>query len=194
VEMELNRLINLGVIKKIDNSDWGTPLVPVFKFNGKIHLCADYKVTLNKYVEDVQYPFLRIKKLYTALEGGQHFSKLDFVNAYNQLKVDEHTSKLLAWSTHKGIFKVNRLSYGIKPASFIMQREVEKKFQGIDKTATFLDDTIITGYNEVEHLNNLKQELVRCRVLGFKLNKVKCKFFQPRVKYLGYIIDKEGLQ
>lgn len=107
VETELDRLINLGAIEKIDNSDWGTPLVPVFKSNGKIRLCADYKVTLNKYVEDIQYPFPRIEELFIALEGGQQFSKLDFVNAYNQLKVDDQTSRLLAWSTHKGIFKVN---------------------------------------------------------------------------------------
>lgn len=89
-----------GITKKSESCQWGTPLVPVLKPDGSKRLCADYKATLNRYIKDIHYPFPRIEDLFATVQGGQMFSKLDFSNAYNQLKVDSETSKLLAWSTH----------------------------------------------------------------------------------------------
>jgi len=103
VEKELDKLEKAGVIRKSKNFQWGTPLVPVLKPNGELRLCTDYKTTINKYIKDIHYPFLKIEELFASVQGGEKFSKLDFKNAYNQLKVDSQTSKLLAWSTHEGV-------------------------------------------------------------------------------------------
>ncbi len=46
VRKELNRLVAEGVLVKVDQSDWATPIVPVKKPDGRIQLCGDYKVTL----------------------------------------------------------------------------------------------------------------------------------------------------
>jgi len=151
VEKELDKLEKAGVIRKSENCQWGTPLVPVLKPNGELRLCTDYKTTINKYIKDVHYPFPRIEELFASVQGGEKFSKLDFKNAYNQLKVDSQTSKLLAWSTHKGVYEVLRLPYGVKPATSIFQREVEKVFKNCPFTANLLDDLIVTGRNDDEH-------------------------------------------
>jgi len=45
---------------------------------------------------------LKVEELFTALQGGKGFSKLDFLNAYYQLELDEETQKLLARSASKG--------------------------------------------------------------------------------------------
>ena len=44
--------------------------------------------------------------------------------------------------------------------------------------------------------NCLRLEAVFKKLLeaGFRLRKSKCKFFQEKVAYLGYVIDAEGLQ
>ena len=60
------------------------------------------------------------------LNGGKSFTKIDLSDAYNQLVVDQESAKLLAWSTHKGLYKVNRLPFGIVPASAIFQRTLEQ--------------------------------------------------------------------
>ncbi|XP_003241242.1 uncharacterized protein K02A2.6-like [Acyrthosiphon pisum] len=194
VEKELQRLEDSGVIKKSELCQWGTPLVPVLKPDGSIRLCADYKATLNRYIKDIHYPFPRIEDLFATVQGGQTFSKLDFSNAYNQLKVDSETSKLLAWSTHKGTYEVLRLPYGIKPATAIFQREVEKIFKDCAFTANLLDDIVVTGRNDEEHFKNLAEVFKRCKRAGFQFNRSKCQFFQPSIKYLGHIIDKDGLR
>jgi len=137
-------------------------------------LCTDYKTTINKHIKDVHYPFPKIEELFES----EKFSKLDFKNAYNQLKVNSQTSKLLTWSTHKGVYEVLRLPYGVKPATAIFQREVEKVFKNCPFTANLLDDLIITGRNDSEHLENLKEVFKRCKEAGFQLNKEKCEFFK----------------
>jgi len=42
------------------------------------------------------------------LQGVKTFSKINFRDAYNYLVLDEETRRLLAWSTHKGIYLVNQ--------------------------------------------------------------------------------------
>jgi len=157
-------------------------------------LCTDYKTTINKHIKDVHYPFHKIEELFASVQGGEKFSKLDFKNEYNQLKVDSQTSKLLAWRTHKGVYEVLRLPYGVNPVTAIFQREVEKVFKNSPFTANLLDDLIVTGRNDSEHLENLKEVFKRCKEAGFKLNKEKCEFFKTQVEYLGHVIDKDGLK
>jgi len=168
------------VIKLVDNNDWETQLVPVLKGNGKIRLCGDYKTTVNRYLEDVKHPLPKVDELFVALQGGKTFSKIDFMNAYIQLLLDEETSKVLAWSTHKGIYIVNRLPYGTKPACALFQKIVEETLLGLKGTMNFLDDLIITGCSDEEHTKNLKNVLVRLEHVGFKVNLNKCSFFSKR--------------
>lgn len=195
VLVELSRLEKEGVITKVDNANWGTTLVPVLKPNGKdVRVCANYKVTVNKYLKDVNHPLPRIEEIFNALQGGEKFTKLDILNAYNNLVLDEDTRDLLAWSTPYGIFKVNRLPYGTKPACSIFQGIIEKVLLGVKGVVNFIDDIIVTGKNEAEHLSNLHEVLTRLEKAGFRLNKEKCEFFKDSVKYLGHVVTKEGLK
>ena len=46
---------------------------------------------------------------------------------------------------------------------------------------------------DVNHVRNLDSVLKRLSDAGLKLKRQKCKFMQPSVGYLGYLIDKEGI-
>ncbi|XP_072376794.1 uncharacterized protein [Diabrotica undecimpunctata] len=182
VEVELKRLESEGAIERADNSLWGTPLVPVMKPNGKdIRVCANYKITVNKYLKDFNHPLPRIEDIFAALQGGQKYSKLDFLNAYNQLVLDDTTSELLSWSTPLGIYRIKRLPYGTKPACSIFQNVIEKVLQGCRSTVNFLDDVVVTGKDDREHLENLEEVLKRLERAGFRLNEKKCEFFKENI-------------
>lgn len=193
VEKELDRLEKEGIIEKATVSEWGTPLVPVLKQNGGIRVCANYKLTVNNYIENHNYPIPRIEEIFVALQGGEKFTVLDLSRAYNQIELDEETKKLLAWSTHKGVYFMNRLSFGSKPACALFQEIVETVLRGISGCKNYIDDIIVTGKDKKEHLKNLELVLSRLKENGLKLNLEKCKFLQDKVGYLGFIIDKTGL-
>ncbi|XP_045482842.1 uncharacterized protein K02A2.6-like [Harmonia axyridis] len=146
------------------------------KDGGDIRLCADYKVTVNRYLKDVKHPLPRINELFSQLHG-EFFTKLDFAYAYNQLEFEESTRYLLTWSTHRGIYAVNRLHFGTKPACSIFQKTVEKVLQGVNGTVIFLDDIVVTGKSCKDHLHNLSEVFYRLSKAGFKLNLKKCRFF-----------------
>lgn len=85
IELELQRLQKQGIIKPVECSDWATPNVPVLKANGNIHLCGDYKVTVNKYTQKDVYPLLKVEDIFPTLGGGAVFSKIDLTSAYQQI-------------------------------------------------------------------------------------------------------------
>nr|XP_029732739.1 uncharacterized protein K02A2.6-like [Aedes albopictus] len=171
VEEELEKLEKTGIISKAENADWGTPLVPVLKKDNSIRLCADYRVTVNPFLEDKRYPMPVAEDIFAKLNGGKFFSKLDLKSAYNQLLLDEESKKMLAWSTHKGIYYVNRLPFGTKPACAIFQEILEKLLQDCPGCVNFLDDVLVTGATIEEHLNNLSRVLEKLWDAGFRLNK-----------------------
>jgi len=51
--------------------------------------------------------------------------------------LDENTKKVLAWSTHKGIYLINRLPYGTKLTCAVFQKIVEKVLLEFENTMNF---------------------------------------------------------
>ena len=193
VEMELDRLVQLRLLSKVDHSDWATPIVPVVKKDGSVRICGDFKVTLNPLLEVDRYPLPRIEDIFATLAGGKHFTKLDLRHAYLQMEVREDARQYLTITTHKGLFRYNRLVFGIASAPAIWQRTMEQILQGIPGVQCLLDDMIITGKTDAEHLANLEEVLERLQRYGLKANLSKCHVFQDKVVFCGHEIDKQGL-
>lgn len=193
VEQELEKLQNDGIIEPISHSNWATPIVPAIKKNGNVRLCGDYKVTVNPVMCVDQYPLPKIEDIFATLAGGKKFSKLDLTQAYHHMELDEATQNLLVINTHKGLFKYKRLPYGIASAPALWQRAIEQVLQNIPSTQVIIDDIIVTGRNDTEHLHNLKLVMDRLLSYGLHVNLDKCEFFQEKVSYVGHEIDSEGL-
>ena len=65
--------------------------------------------------------------------------------------------------------------------------------QGIPFVCCYLDDLLITGPTEKDHLKSLEEVLRRLSKSGLRLKKDKCTFNSKSVIYLGYKIDEHGL-
>ncbi|XP_065315346.1 probable serine/threonine-protein kinase tsuA [Gordionus sp. m RMFG-2023] len=74
-------------------SRWASPLTPVFKNNGSLRLCTDFKGTVNPALEDFKYPIPRINDLIAKLAGGKKFSDNDEIHLENIKKVFEKIIK-----------------------------------------------------------------------------------------------------
>ena len=190
---ELDRLEGAGVLRKIDYSDWAAPIVPVPKRDGSIRICGDYKVTINPQLMVDQYPLPQPSDLMARLTGGQRFTKLDLTAAYQQMKLDEKSAKLVAINTHKGLYEFTRLPFGVASVPAVFQRAMDTVLQGISHCICYLDDILVTGPSDTEHLKNLEEVLRRLKEYGIHLKREKCSFYQESVEYLGHHVDATGV-
>lgn len=103
-------------------------MVPVLKPDGSVRLCGDFKVTINPYLMDQKYPLPRIEYLFSQLQRGKTFLKIDLSEAYQQVLLTEESRQLVTISTHKGLFQYTRIPYGVKCAPSIFQNLMEQMF------------------------------------------------------------------
>ena len=89
------------------------------------------------------------------------FTKIDLSQAYQQIPLDETSKSYAIINTHKGLFRYTRLPYGISSAPGIFQRVIESVLQGISGVMVYIDDILVTGATQEEHLRALDAVLTR---------------------------------
>ena len=193
VELELERMVSMGALSPISWSEWASPIVVVPKPDGSVRICGDFRVTVNPFLKVDQYPLPRVEDILATLEDSIVFSKIDLQSAYLQMELDEESREFTTINTHKGLYRFNRLAFGIASAPAIWQRAMEKVLVGILKTQCLLDDIIVAGSSMEEHLRLLEQVLERLTQYNLTLNKKKCSFLQPAITYCGFRVDGAGL-
>ena len=88
---ELPRLEKIGVLEKVEFSDWASPIAPVLKPGGSVRICGDYKVTKNPVLDVPEHPMPTVDDLFTHLNGGEKYTKMDLSSAYQQVVLDEES-------------------------------------------------------------------------------------------------------
>lgn len=192
VDAELDRLEKAGIITPVKYSEWAAPIVPVVKKDKTLRLCGDYKLTVNQAVTTEIYPLPRIEELMATLSGGTMFSKIDLASAYQQVLLEDESKELLTINTHRGLFVYNRLPFGVSSAPSIFQRIMENLMRDLD-VIVYLDDLLVTGKTEQEHLQRLQAVLKRLQENGLRVKKSKCEFGKSQIEYLGFVLNSQGL-
>lgn len=196
INLELDRLIELGILKPVEHSEYASPIVPVLRKDGGIRICADYSVTINKQLIIDKYPLPTVNDLFSKLHGGVQFSKIDMSRAYNQFLLNDkdESQNMTCINTHRGLFVFTRLVFGLSSAPAIFQRAIENLLAGLEGVITFLDDICVTGTDYEQHKQRLTEVLSRLENAGLAINESKCEFFQNEISYLGHIIDRKGIR
>ena len=133
------------------------------------------------------------EELFTQLNGGQTFSKLDLSSAYQQVLLDEESRQYVTINTHLGLFRFTRLPFGVVASLTIFQQTMDSILSGLNGVGGILDDLIVTGANDKDHLRNLENTLKRLDRMGVKLKKPKCVFMKPSVEYFAFVVDRHGI-
>ena len=192
-ETTLDKLEREGVIRKVEHADWASPTVPVRKLDGSIRICADYSSTLNKASKLEHYPLPTIEEMTTKLAGGQKFTKLDLSQAYHQLELSPESRPYMTINTHRGLYEYLCLLFGVNSAVSIFQRTIEIILADLPECVVYIDDILVTGKGDAEHMLNLRRALQRLQDSGLKLKHEKCEWMQDQVTYLGHTISARGI-
>nr|XP_054930704.1 uncharacterized protein LOC129386641 [Dermacentor andersoni] len=191
VSDQLERLLSDDVIERVNASEWVSPIVVVRKKDDSIRLCVDLREP-NKAIVVDSFPLPHTEELLHSLNGARHFSKLDLASAYYQVLLHPDSRDLTAFITHDGLFRFKRVCFGLASAPAAFHHLMTTVLQGCKGVLCYLDDIIIFGKTEKEHLRNLEQVLQRISEAGLKLNE-KCVFNASEIPFLGHRVSSEGI-
>lgn len=98
VKEELQRMENLGVIRKINKpTEWYAGMVVVPKEDGRIRICVN-RICHERNI------LLSVEQTLAQIGGAKHFSKLDANSGFWQIELDPETAKLTTFITPVGRF------------------------------------------------------------------------------------------
>ena len=122
IERELNRLEAAGIMERMILSDWAAPIVAIPKKDGGFWICEDYRVTVNGDLDVGQHPLPNPSELFATFAGGKKFTKLDLSQVYQQLLLDQESTKYVTVNIQKELYRYNRLPFGIASAPTIFRK------------------------------------------------------------------------
>jgi RNase H-like domain found in reverse transcriptase/Reverse transcriptase (RNA-dependent DNA polymerase)/Integrase core domain/Integrase zinc binding domain len=184
-----------GIISKCE-SPWNAPIVCVSKKDsGEIRMCLDFRL-LNADSIRPAFPIPNITEMMDSLWGSKYFSTIDLGNAYYQVELEESSREKTAFSTKYGQYCFNRMPFGIAAAPSTFQKLMTIVIGDMiwKECLVYLDDILIFSKTLEEHVNRVEKLFYKIANAGLKINPDKCKFLLPEVKFLGHIINAEGIR
>lgn len=194
VKSDLKAMLEDGIIEK-SNSEWASPLVIVRKPSGDLRICVDYR-KLNEATRVTSYPLPNMTETLDRLADAKYFTTIDMVSGYHQIEVAPEDRHKTAFVSPFGLFQYCRLPFGLAGAPGTFQAVIEDMLQVLDAedVMAYLDDVICFHSSFEEHLKGVERLLLAIRKSGFKLSGKKCQFAKRSVKFLGHVIDEDGVR
>ncbi|GFR99768.1 Pol polyprotein [Elysia marginata] len=108
------------------------------------------------------------------------------------MPLDPQSRLLTTFLTPFGRFCMNRLPFGISSAPEIFQRRMSEILRDIEGVICHMDDNSVHAPTQSVHDDRVRIVLQRLQKAGLTLNE-KCAFSKPSVRFLGHIIDGQGI-
>lgn len=114
--------------------------------------------------------------------------------SFYHLSLDEKSSNYCTFNTVFGLYKFNRLPFGLSNSAEIFQKVNEENFKDIPNVIIYIDDLLIAAENEYEHDKTLNLIVERATKLNLKFNKDKLQFKVKEVKFFGHCFSEQGIR
>ena len=194
IDKELDEMLKQGIVEP-SKSAWSSPIVMVKKKDGSMRMCIDYR-KLNAVSKRDSYPLPQISDTLDKLRDAKYLSSMDIKSAYWQIPVAESSKEYTAFTVpNRGLFQFKRLPFGLHNAPATWQRLIDNVL-GADlepHVFVYLDDIVIVTSDFEKHLEILGEVFKRLREANLTVSREKCQFCKPQMKYLGYVVDRNGL-
>ena len=194
VRKHLKEMLDIGAIRR-SNSPWASPVVLVRKKDGSLRFCIDLR-KLNAWTVKDAYSIPRIGDALDSLNGACIFTSLDLKSGYWQVKLDDESIPLTAFTVGPlGFYECVRMPFGLTNAPATFQRLMESCLGDLHLSwcIIYLDDIIIFSKNPDDHITRLEGVFEKLAEAGLKLKPSKCESFKARLKYLGHVVSPQGI-
>jgi hypothetical protein len=191
---EVKRLCEIGVLKRINNSEWAAPNFIIPKKNGRVRFLTDFR-ELNKRIKRKPFPLPKIQDLLLKLQGFQYATSLDLNMGYYHISLTPFSQQLCTIVLPWGKYSYEKLPMGLCNSPDIFQEKMSLLMDGLEFCRTYLDDLLVTTKLDFkDHLKCVGLVLDRIQKAGLKINAEKSFFAMPHLEYLGYWITRTGIQ
>ena len=194
LKKEIQRLVELGVLRKCSDSAWASPTFIIPKKNNTVRFISDLR-KVNKKLVRKPFPIPKIIDIMQKLQGFTYASALDLNMGYYTIRLDPDAQKICTIILPWGKYQYLRLPMGLSCAPDIFQEKMSELMVGLDFAKTYLDDLLcLTSGTFDDHLEKLEQILIRLRDAGLRINAEKSTFCKDKIEYLGYWITRSGIK
>ncbi|XP_058215842.1 uncharacterized protein LOC131326938 [Rhododendron vialii] len=166
VKKEMERLFMAKFIRPVKYVEWISNIVPVIKKNGKA----------------VDFFLLRMVIM-------------DITKYLLQKKIDTHKTAFRC-PGYIGLFEWIVMAFGLKNAGATYQRTMNVIFHDLigNFMEVYIDDIVVKSHTFDEHVDYLRQVLMRMRQYKLKMNAMKCAFGVTAGNFLGFLVHKKGIE
>jgi transposase InsO family protein len=193
LKKEVERLIKIGVLKRINNSEWAAPTFIIPKKNGTVRFISDFR-ELNKRIKRKPFPIPKIQDLLLKLEGFKYATSLDLNMGYYHINLCPMSKRLCTIVLPWGKFEYQKLPMGLCNSPDIFQEKMNELFVGLDYVRAYIDDLLIISNGTFDdHLEKLDKVFNKLQTAGFKINAEKSFFAKDELDYLGFKITRNGI-
>ena len=194
LRIEVDRLCQVGVLKKVNRSEWAAPTFIIPKKDGTVRFINDFR-ELNKRIKRKPYPIPKIQDLLMKLEGFRYATSLDLNMGYYHIELSPKSKQLCTIVLPWGKYEMQRLPMGLSNSPDIFQEKMGTLFEDLEYVRVYIDDLLeLTKGSFDDHLDKLDIILNRLEQSGLKINAKRSFFARGELEYLGYWITRQGIQ
>ena len=190
---EVDRMVEFGILRPIFRSRWAAPSMAMVKSNGNVRIVTDFRA-LNERLVRHPYPMPKLANLFQRMEGFDYISALDLSLGFYHVGLSEQAQEMCTTVFPWGKYAYMRLPMGISIAPDVFQHRMDELLGDLPYVLLFIDDILVwTKGTYDEHVKQLDNVLGRLHGANLQLSLPKCHFCTDKVRYLGFILSKDGI-
>ena len=142
------------------------------------------------------YPLPQIQEALESMAGSAHFLSNDFKSGFWQIKMAPGSQQYTAFTVgNLKFYEFTHMLSSLCNAPTTFQHPMQNTLGELNLTycMVYLDDVIVFGHMEEEHLEHLHVVFKRFQEFNLKLKPSKCSFFQSEIMYLAHHISWRGI-
>lgn len=192
---EIDEMLKLNIIQP-SQSPWCSPLWLVPKSSGEYRVCFDGRKLNSVTVKDT-YPMPQIDSILNKLRDARYLSSIDLRHAFFQIPLEASSRPKTAFAVYgKGLYEFCVMPFGLanSPKSMVRLMDMVLNPEIVPYCFVYLDDIIIATPTFSLHLTILEKVFSRLKSANLTVNLKKCEFCRPSLRFLGFVVDSQGLR
>ena len=157
---------------------WCNAVVLVHKKDRTLHFCMDF-CHLKAHTKKDSYPLPQIQEALESMANAAHFFTMDFKSGFWQVKMVPKSQQYTAFTVgNLGFYEFTCMPFGLCNVPATFQHLMQNTLGGLNLTycIIYLDDVILFGCTEEEHLEHLHIIFEQFCKFNLKLKPSKCVF------------------